>query len=102
MASGAKSPAVGSFYGTSGTPKNIDTVGFRPRLVRVVNVNASGLCRIEWFDGMADAAGVKTSVDGDITVLTTLGITPRANGFTFGADTDLNVDDELCHYEAYE
>ncbi len=101
MASGAKSPAVGSFHG-SGATKNIDTVGFRPRLVRVVNVASGGLCRVEWFDSMADDAGVKTVPAGDITVLTTLGITPRASGFAFGADTDLNVDGELCYYEAYE
>lgn len=101
MGSGAKSPAVGSFYGASAA-KNIDTVGFRPRLVRVVNVASGGLCRIEWFKDMADAAGVKTAIAGDITVLTTLGITPRPGGFVFGADTDLNVTGELCHYEAYE
>lgn len=101
MASGAKSPAVGAFHGTGAT-KNIDTVGFRPRLVRVVNVASGGKCRVEWFDSMADDSGVKTATAGDITVLTTLGITPRANGFAFGADSDLNVSGELCHYEAIE
>jgi hypothetical protein len=101
MASGAKSPAVGSFLGT-GAALNIRTVGFRPRLVRVVNVESGGKVRLEWFKDMADAAAVKTAAAGTITVLTTNGITPLSDGFTLGADTDVNVDGELCHFEAYE
>jgi len=101
MGSGVNRIEQGAFHGT-GAALNMDKVGFRPKLVRVVNVASGGLCRIEWFRGMADGAGVKTSVDGDISVLTTLGITPRANGFTLGADTDLNVSGELCRYEAHE
>jgi len=92
---------VGGVYGT-GSTINVDTVGFRPKLVRVTNVNASGLVRLEWFRGMADAHGVKTAIDGTISVLTSLGITPRANGFSIGADTDVNVSGELCYYEAHE
>lgn len=101
MSSGVNKTATGAFHGT-GAVLNVDTVGFRPRLVRVVNEASGGKCRIEWFDGMADGTGVKTSVDGDISVLSTLGITPRASGFVFGADTDLNASGELCQYEAHE
>lgn len=101
MGSGINRVAQGAFHGTGAT-LNVDKVGFRPKLVRVVNVASGGKVRVEWFRGMADATGVKTSVDGDISVLTSLGITPRANGFAFGADTDLNVSGELCHFDAYE
>lgn len=101
MASGAKSPAIGSFKGT-GSALDIKVVGFRPRLVRVVNVASGGKCRLEWFKDMADDAAVKTATAGTITILTEKGITPLADGFTLGADTDVNVDGELCHFEAYE
>lgn len=101
MGSGINRVIQGAFHGTGAT-LNVDKVGFRPKLVRVTNAAAGGLCRVEWFRGMADDTGVKTSVDGDISVLTSLGITPRANGFAFGADTDLNVSGELCHFEAHE
>lgn len=102
MGSGINRVVQGAFHGTSGVAVIVDKVGFRPKLVRVVNVASGGLVRVEWFRGMADDTGVKTSVDGDISVLTSLGITPRASGFSLGADTDLNVDGELCHYEAFE
>lgn len=102
MGSGVNRVAKGAFKGTSGATLNVDDVGFRPKLVRVINAASGGLCRIEWFDGMADDTGVKTSIDGDISVLTSLGITPRANGFAFGADTDLNVTGEQCYWEAHE
>jgi len=101
MGSGVNRIVTGSFYGT-GADKNIDTVGFRPKLVRVVNVESGGLCRAEWFKGMADDSAVKTAADGTISVITSNGITPRANGFAFGADTDLNVDGEQCFFEAHE
>jgi len=101
MASGVNRVVTGGVVGT-GASLNVDTVGFRPRLVRVVNVDSGGYSRLEWFDGMADAAAVKTAIAGDITVLTTLGITPRGEGFTLGADTDVNVSGELAYFEAFE
>lgn len=76
------------------------TCGFKPRYVRVVNHNSSGLVMIEWFEGMADAAGVKTASNGDRTELTTLGITPLSYGFTVGLDTDLNVTSEQLSWQA--
>jgi len=101
MGSGVNRVVVGGFYGT-GADQNVDSVGFRPKLVRVVNVASGGLCRAEWIRGMADDAAVKTVTDGTISVITTNGITPRANGFALGADADLNVSGELCYYEAHE
>lgn len=95
MASGGASVRTGAFRGT-GAALNVRTVGFRPRYVRVVNITSRD--EIEWFEGMADAAGVKRVAAGTGTLLTSKGITPLADGFTIGDDTDLNVAGEICHY----
>ena len=76
------------------------TTGFKPRYVLVVNLDASGLCKMEWFEGMADASGIRTVTAGDITVITTLGITVAADGFTVGLDLELNADDEQLSWLA--
>jgi len=100
MASGVDRVVVGAVIGT-GLAMNIDTIGFRPKLVRVVNVTT--LSRHEWFKGMADAAAVKTVTAGDITAISSNGITPREKGFTLGAAAGgVNIDGEKCHYEAHE
>lgn len=90
---------VGSFKGT-GASLNIITLGFRPRVLKLMNVD--GLCELKWQQGMADASGVKTVTDGTISHITTLGITPLSNGFTLGADTDVNVSGEEVHFEAHD
>jgi len=90
---------TGSFYGT-GASLNVTKLGFRPRAVTLLNKD--GLCRLEWTKDMADASGVKTVTDGTISFITSNGITPLANGFTLGADTDVNVADELVHYVAVD
>ena len=75
------------------------TTGFRPRYVLVVNVG-SGLCKMEWFEGMTAAHGIRTVTAGDITVITSLGITVAADGFTVGLDLELNADDEQLSWLA--
>lgn len=101
MGSGVNRIVVGAVIAT-GSAMNIDTVGFRPKLVRVVNVGATGLSRLEWFKGMADAAAAKTVTNGTISVISSDGITPRAKGFTLGADANVNIITEKCYYEAHE
>lgn len=101
MSSGVNRVVVGAVIGT-GSAMNVDTVGFRPKLVRVVNAGATGLARLEWFKGMADAAAVKTVTAGTISVLSSNGITPRANGFTIGADANVNISGEIIYFEAHE
>jgi len=101
MSSGVNRVAVKGFYGAS-ADLNVDTVGFKPKLVRIVNVASGGKCRFEWFRGMADDSAIKTVTNGTISVVTSNGITPRTNGFAFGADSDMNVTGELCYYEAHE
>jgi hypothetical protein len=75
------------------------TTGFKPRYVKVVNLAATG-SQVEWFEGMADASGMKRVTAGDMTLITTLGITVADDGFTVGLDTDLNVTDEQISYLA--
>lgn len=95
MASGSNS-FVGSFVGT-GSSLDVETVGFKPRYVRIVNVTDPGT--LEWFDSMADDAGAK-HVDATGTTLSANGITPTDEGFTLGADADMNVSGEVCHFVA--
>lgn len=68
------------------------TCGFRPRYVRVQNETSRD--GYEWFEGMADAEAIKTVAAGTRSIITTLGITPAADGFTIGLDLDVNVVNE--------
>lgn len=105
MGSGVSRTYSGSFTGT-GAAIDIKKVGFRPRNIRVFNVAAGGLCSGEWIEGMADASMFKiVSSDGTNptnSVPTSNGITPLADGFTLGADTDLNVAGEMVRFVCHE
>lgn len=91
--------AVGRYLDTGTEAIITITTGFKPRYVLVVNVG-SGLCKLEWFEGMTDAHGVRTVTDGTISVLTSLGITVSASGFTIGLDTEINQDNEQLSWLA--
>jgi hypothetical protein len=95
--------ATGSVTGT-GSALNVIKLGFRPRMVKIFNAAAGGLCSLEWNDAMPEAGGFKSAphADTQFSFLTTTGITPLANGFTIGADTDLNVSGEVIYYEAWD
>jgi len=92
--------AVGSFTGT-GAILNIRTIDFRPRRVVLTNVSADN-AKGEWLEGMAADSAIKTITDGTISIITSGGITILSNGFTLGADTDLNVSGELVRFVAWE
>jgi len=81
--------AVGRYIDTGTAAAFNITCGFKPRYVNVTNVDDAE--RIEWWEGMADASALKTVTAGTVTLTTSLGITPLANGFTVGLDTDVNV-----------
>jgi len=51
---------------------------------------------------MADDSAVKTITNGTISVITSNGITPRANGFKLGLDANVNIADERVYWEAHE
>ena len=91
--------AVGRYLTSSTAAAIVLTLGFKPRWVRVINEAASS-SSFEWYEGMADASALKRALAGDITVVTTLGITPSASGFTIGLDTDVNVINEQLDWIA--
>lgn len=91
--------AVGRYLDTGTAAAFTITVGFKPRYVRVQNLAATG-SRAEWYEGMADASAWKSVVAGDGSLITTLGITVSATGFTVGLDTDLNVTSEQLSWLA--
>lgn len=105
---------VGSVAGT-GAAINV-SIGFKPKQVKVFNPNDAGglFPTIEWFEGMAAASGFKTKVvvDSGVTgnkssdYVTSNGISQYAGsdsapeGFTIGADADVNVSGETVFYMA--
>lgn len=95
--------AVGSVLGTGATiAVQLD---FQPRVIELYNI--TGLVTAAWVEGMADASAVKRVTAGDMTVVTTLGVTPGYDsdtpfGFRIGADTDINVAAELIRWVAHE
>jgi hypothetical protein len=99
MSSGVNRNMSGAFTGT-GAAINVRTVGFRPKRVEIVN--RGGVCFAVWFAPMPDASAMKTVTAGTTSFVTSGGITPLSNGFTLGADTDLNVDGELFYWHASE
>jgi len=99
MASGAAKVVRGSFLGT-GALLEVRSVGFRPRSVKLLNTD--GLATAEWLEGMADASMVKRVTAGTMTAPTTGGVTPLSDGFSIGADADMNAADERVYFEATE
>jgi len=92
--------AVGRYIDT-GTAAAFDiTTGFKPLYVKVVNLNASGDVTTEWYHGMAAASAVLRGIDGAQSLITTLGTTQNAAGFTVGLQTDLNVTSEQLSWMA--
>jgi hypothetical protein len=94
--------ALGRYKDTGTAAAFTITTGFKPRYVKVMNVD--GLCMEEWYEGMADASAVKTVDSGsnatDVIKITSNGITVSASGFTVGLDTDINVSSEQLSWIA--
>lgn len=100
MSSGVSRVVNGSLTGETGVVKEVHTVGFRPKRVEVFNVG--GLAKADWHSDMADDSMVLQITAGTMTLETSDGIIPLSDGFSIGANGDLNVDDELIHWTAYE
>jgi len=98
--SGVVQRAVGRYI-TDGVAAEFNiTCGFKPRYVRVINVTS--LDMMEWFEGMANASAIKTTAaTSAISLITSLGITPLAKGFTIGLDLDVNVSAEQLSWIAF-
>ena len=91
--------AAGRYITTGTAAAFVITTGFKPRYVKVQNLASTG-STAEWYEGMADASAWKSVVAGDGSLITTLGITVSASGFTVGLDTDLNVTSEQLSWIA--
>lgn len=102
MASGGSRCVTGAFVGT-GAALDVP-VGFRPRAVEIINTD--GACRADWTAEMPDAAMAKVVDSGagatDLSYVTSNGVTPADDGFSLGADTDINVSGETCYYKAWD
>lgn len=98
-------PKYGTVEGT-GADIVIKT-GFYPAYVKVINID--GDCSLEHIRGMSDDEGYKVLTGIDATADTVSihsqiasdGITLSSYGFTIGADTDVNVEDETLFYIAF-
>ena len=99
MASGAAKVVRGSTVG-DGSAQDIRSVGFRPRSVKLINVTSGD--ELFWQDTFADGAGLKRLAAGGASFITSDGVTPLSDGFTLGADADMNVADEVVHWECTE
>lgn len=93
--------AVGRYLTDATAAAITITTGFKPLIVRVVNLDGTnGKEEYEWFHGMAAASAFKRVAAGTATVITTLGITQSASGFVIGLDTDVNVINEQLSWYA--
>lgn len=95
--------AIGTVEGT-GSAINIQC-GFQPKAVLLFNID--GLAKLEWTENMGAGKGLKTVTAGTVSFIASNGITKYAGtaagdkeGFTIGADTDVNVSAETIEYVA--
>lgn len=85
MASGHAAIHNGAIVSTGAA---LDVVcGFKPRSVKLYL--ADGACGF-WNNLMADASAYKRATAGAGSLVTSDGVTPTDEGFTLGADADLN------------
>lgn len=83
----------------SGSDLDIKVIGFKPRCVHIINITSGD--ELWWNDTMADDKGYKRVAAGTGAMISSNGITPLPEGFSFGADTDLNVDGEGFTWEVW-
>ena len=100
MSSGVQLSKNGAVTGTA-ADLDVTTVGYRPRRVQLIN--EGGLVTAEWTDDMTEGRGFKRITSGTMSQMAAgEGITPLANGFRIGVDSDVNVDGEKISWVAHE
>jgi len=97
MSSGNHRTFYGAVTGT-GAALDVRTVGFRPKEVELLNTD--GLATLKWTDSMKDDEGLKEITTGTKSFLASNGVIPLSDGFTMGADADLNAAGEVVHFVA--
>jgi len=91
--------AVGRYLDDSPAAEFTITTGFKPRYVQVVNVGATGLAKLEWWEGMADGTALLTITNGTMSISTD-GIEILSYGFTVEVNTDVNITNEQLSWIA--
>ena len=94
MASGGRRVVSGSFV-SDGLSRDVTVVGFRPTKVELYNDQGDSAV---WTEEMADAAMHLRIAGGTGTFETSDGVTPLANGFTIGANGDINADTQTTYW----
>lgn len=92
--------AVGRFHDDGTVTANKITTGFKPRYVKVQNLDGSGGVTLEWFEGMTAGTGWLHAIEGDQSLIATNGITVAEDGFTIGLNTDVVYTDEQLSWIA--
>lgn len=96
--------ASGTLDGT-GAAMNIE-IGWQPDRIEVQNIEAADFAKLVWLKGMTAAHAIKT-VTSTNSMITSLGVslyagsTSAQQGFTIGADTDVNVSGEALTWCAW-
>lgn len=101
--SGGRRIVNGSFV-SDGNARTIHTVGFRPERV---DIKASAGQEASWFksgggEGMPDASMHRRTAAGVGTFAVVNGITPVGDGFTLGADAQINVNGVTLYWSAFD
>jgi hypothetical protein len=98
-----RSKAMGTVEGT-GSAINIPC-GFQPNLVRLINIDGDAI--LDWTSDMGAGKGYKTVAAGTNALIATGGITAytgsegsESEGFTIGADADVNASAETIVWVA--
>jgi hypothetical protein len=77
---------------------DVRAFGFRPKTVKLHQGGVS----LEWQEGMASDSAYKRLANGTGTFVAAGGVTPLVDGFTIGADADLNATGQTIRWEASE
>lgn len=80
---------VGRYLDTGTVAAFTITLGYKPRYVRIQNLDGSGGVTVEYFEGMDDDSAWLQAIEGDGSLITSDGITVSESGFTVGLNTDL-------------
>ncbi len=97
----ARNVTVGRYLDTGTVAAFKITTGFKPRYVKIQNLDASGGVTVEWFEGMADDSAWLKAIEGDGSLITSDGITVAEDGFTVGLNTDLVYTSEQLSWIAF-
>lgn len=91
--------AIGRYLSDATAAAFTITTGFKPRYVKVVNLGATGLATMEWFEGMTDSTCLQVITDGTRSISTD-GIEILANGFKVELNTEVNIINEQLSWIA--